>query len=358
MTTRRPGLCDRGTSRVWPASEGNRMKLKPLNEQVAVVFGATSGIGRATALEFARRGAKVVAAARGQEGLASLAEEIRQSGGEVTVGTADAASFEQVKAVADLAATTHGRIDTWIHVAAVTLYARFEDTTPEEFRQIIDVNLLGQIHGALAALPHLRNAGGGALIHVSSVEATISLPFQAAYAASKHGMVGFMDALRMELKQEGIPISVTNIRPSSINTPLFDKARTRLGVKPKGAPPIYQPRTVANAILYAAEHSARDIVVGGAGKMLTLSHRFMPRLTDALLAPYAWRSQLTDEPKSADAPDNLEAPLPGNHRVEGPFTHQSFSRSLYTWFATHPVAKWAMTGVLLLAIASIVVATR
>lgn len=325
------------------------MKLKPVEQQVVVVFGATSGIGRETAVRFARHGAKVVAAARGEDGLASLAKEILDNGGEVTTVAADTASFEQVHAVADLAVTAYGRIDTWVHVAAVTVFARFEDTTPEEYKQVIDVNLLGQIHGALAALPHLRREGRGALIHVSSVEAVVSLPFQAAYAASKHGVKGFLDALRMELKRERVPIAVTDIQPSTINTPLYDKARSKIGTRPKGVPPIYEPRVVAGAILYAAEHPTHTIVAGGAGKALTVAHRIAPRLTETILGPIAWRLEHTEHLKDPDAPDNLNAPLPGYDTASGPYTARSHKRSAYTWLATHPAAKWTLLVLLLAA---------
>lgn len=218
------------------------MQLKPIAQQVVAVVGASSGIGRETALKFAKKGAKVVVSARSQPGLESLVDEIRNFGGEATAITADVSDFEQVKAIADKAIEQYGRLDTWVHCAAVSLYATFEETKPEEFKRIIDVNLMGQVHGAMAALPHLKREGRGALIHISSVEAKRSFPLQSAYAASKHAIDGFLEALRVELMHENLPISVTNVMPASINTPLFSKARTKLGVLPMGAPPIYGRR--------------------------------------------------------------------------------------------------------------------
>src|SRR6476469_4512590 len=147
------------------------MQLKPSNQQVVAIVGASSGIGRETALQFAREGAKVVVSARNQAGLDSLVEEIRQAGGEATAIAADVREFKQVQAIADQAIQQYGRLDTWVHLAAVELYASFDQTTPEEFKQIIDVNLMGQVFGAMVALPHLKREGRGALIHVSSVEA-------------------------------------------------------------------------------------------------------------------------------------------------------------------------------------------
>jgi len=299
------------------------VKLKSISEQVVVVFGASSGIGRETALRFARRGAILVVSARGEEGLNSLVEEIQQCGGRATAIPAEVTDFAQVQAVADAAVREYGRIDTWVHVAAVTIYATFEETTPEEFRRIVEVNLLGQVHGAQAALPALRRAGGGALIAVSSVEAMRPLPYNSAYAASKHGLHGFLQTLRMELRHDDTPIQVTEIMPASINTPLFNKARTKLGVKPMGIPPVYPPSLVADAILYAAEHPVREIVVGGAGKMMLMNQRISPRLTDALMERIGFKGQRTDEPRSATAPDNLFAPLPGYDKVEGDFSGQA-----------------------------------
>jgi NAD(P)-dependent dehydrogenase (short-subunit alcohol dehydrogenase family) len=191
-------------------------QLKPIEEQVVALMGASSGIGRETALRFAERGAKVVVSARGEEGLRSLVEEVRGKGGEATVVVADTSEYEQVKAVANRAVEEYGRLDTWVHLAGVGLFATFEQTTPEEFERVIAVNLMGQVYGAMAALPHLKREGRGALIHISSVEAKRSFPFHSAYAASKHGIDGFLEALRVELKHEGWPISVTQVMPGTI----------------------------------------------------------------------------------------------------------------------------------------------
>ena len=141
--------------------------------------------------------------ARGEEGLDSLVEEIRDEGGEATMAIADTSEFDQVKAVADRAVEQYGRLDTWVHLAAVGLFATFELTTPEEFERVVDVNLMGQVYGAMVALPHLKREGRGALIHISSVEAKRYFPFHSAYGASKHGIDGFLEALRVELKHEG-----------------------------------------------------------------------------------------------------------------------------------------------------------
>lgn len=297
-----------------------------------------------TALKFAERGAKVVVAARSAQGLATLVDEIRATGGQALAVPADTVDFEQVKAVADRAVAEYGRLDTWVHVAGIHLYATFDETSPEEFRQIVEVNLIGQGYGALAALPHLKREGRGALIHVSSIESQLSLPYQGAYAASKHGIPGFLDALRIELRHKGIPISVTNIMPATINTPLYNKARTKIGVKPNIPPPVYQPWIVADQIIYAAEHPVRDMVAGGAGKLLIQTQKISPKLMDTLLLWGGFKSQRSDQPKSVDAPDNLYTAIQGFDTVEGDFSNKAFSRSLYNWLGRHPYLRRAIFG--------------
>lgn len=317
-----------------------KIRLKPLNEQVVIVMGASSGIGRETAKRFAAAGAKVVVSARTDEGLVSLVAEIRGQGGEATALPADVTEFAQMEALAHRTVERYGRLDTWAHLASVALYGMFDQLAPEEFKRVIDTDLTGMAYGAMAALPHLKR-DGGAFVGVTSVLAARSVPMLGAYSAAKHGAAGLLESLRLELRHEGAPVSVTNILPSSINTTFFNKARTKMDVKPMGMPPIYQPNIVADAILYAAEHPVRDIVVGGAGKALVAMQRLSPRLLDWGMLPIAVRAQRTDEPKSADAPDNLFAPVEGYSRVEGDFGKQSMPFSVSDWLDFHPVARRA-----------------
>lgn len=314
------------------------MKLKPIDSQVVAVVGAASGIGRETALELVRRGASVAVFDNDPEGLETLVAEIQRQGGTVTAVSGDVADYEQVRAFAHHVAGQFGRIDTWAHVVGVGIYATFRETKPEEFRRLIEVNLMGQVYGAQVALPYLARQGG-ALIHVSSVEARRSLPYHSAYAASKHAITGFTEALRLELQHEKVPVSVTEILPASINTPFFDKAKTKIGVKPIGVPPLYAPRTVAEAILYAAEHPVRELIVGGAGKMLVYGQRLSPRLVDALLLRVGFSSQKTDERKPASAPNDLYGPVERYNTAEGDFGSKTFTHSASTWLDTHPQFK-------------------
>lgn len=316
-----------------------KIQLKPVDQQVVAVMGASSGIGRETALRLARAGARLVVAARSEDALQTLVERIRAEGGEATAVRADVVDFDQVEAVAERAVREYGRLDTWVHLAGVSIFAKFEEITPEEFRRVVEVDLVGQAYGAMAALPRIKREGRGALIHVSSILARRSVPLQSPYCASKRGVEGLLESLRVELRRDGWPISVTNVMPASINTPLFDKARTRMGVRPMGVPPIYQPGVVAEAIAYAAAHPTRDIVAGGAGKGLLLGQRLSPSLMDAVMTRVGFEGQQTDEPRPEDAPDAVFEPVEGQDRSEGHFGRVALSRSLSTWLDTRPAVK-------------------
>ncbi|MBW4617776.1 MAG: SDR family oxidoreductase [Cyanosarcina radialis HA8281-LM2] len=315
------------------------MQLKPIDRQVVAVVGASSGIGREAALKFAHRGAKVVVSARSQSGLESLVEEIRQAGGEATAIVADVSDFDRVKDIARQTVATYGRLDTWVHAAAISVFATFERTTPEEFKRVVDVTFMGQVYGAMAALPYLRQEGRGALIHVSSMEGRRALPLQSAYASAKHGIEGFLESLRVELQHEKIPISVTSIKPAVINTPFYNKGLTKLGVKPTGIPPYYQPSLVADAIVHAAEHPTRDFIVGDIGRLLDVLQRLSPGLLDVFLSSVGLPLQKTDEPKSEDAPNNLYHPVPDYDRTLGDFSHLTIP-SITDSIARHPLLKW------------------
>lgn len=327
------------------------MQLKPINQQVVAIIGASSGIGRETALKFAQQGAKVVVAARSERGLKSLVEEIRRSGGEAIYTIADVSDFQQVKAIARKTVAEYGRLDTWVHAAATGIIAPFEEITPEEFKRVVDVTLMGQVYGAMAALPYLKQEGRGSLIHISSMEGRRSLPLQSPYAAAKHGLEGFLEALRVELQHEKLPINVTSILPSTINTPYYNKIRTKLGVKPRGIPPYYDPSLVTNAILYVAEHPMRDFIVGDAGKLLDVLQRISPELVDAILLAIAFPGQRTDEAKSADAPDNVFTAVTDYDKIEGDFKNLTVP-SFLDWWDMNPKFKW---GAVVLGVLSVAV---
>ncbi|GAA3928631.1 SDR family oxidoreductase [Actinoplanes auranticolor] len=290
---------------------------KPLSEQVVVIVGASSGIGRASALAFAARGAEVVCAARSTQALDTVVGEIRQAGGSAVAAPADITDPAAVRALAERAEREYGRIDTWVNVAAVGVWGRVEDITAAEFERVMRVNFLGHVHGVHAALPALRRAGGGTIIGVSSAEGVRAVPLQAPYAASKFALRALYDCLRSELAQDGEPIAVTTILPASMDTPFFEHARSKLGVMVKPPPPVYAPEIVADSIVYAARHPRREIPVGGAAAALMLAQRLSPALTDAVLAirRFGVSSQRTDRPDNGV--DNLDEALDGPGQIHG-----------------------------------------
>lgn len=288
----------------------------------------------------------MVVAARSESALATLVTGITVSGGQATAVVCDAADFAQVENLATIAVRTYGRIDTWVNAAAVSVWATFEDTTPEEFRRVTEINYLGQVHGALAALPHLRAAGGGAIIAVSSVESIVSLPLHAAYTASKHAVEGAIDALRRDLLVQRAPISVTSVKPATISTPLFTNSRNKMTVKPKGPRPIYHPDVVARCIVYAAEHPVRDLFAGGSGLLMAINQFRSPRRMDRYLSRLGVRQEKSKDQTPEGSPGNLLTPS-SDDRVEGDYRGRRVS--LYTWWQTHPrlragVALSAMAG--------------
>lgn len=295
------------------------MNLKSINEQVVTIIGASSGIGRDAALRFSKKGAKVVVSARGQEGLSTLVEQIQQQGGEAIAVPCDVADFDQVKTVMDKTVDRFGRIDTMVNAAAVSVFGMFDQVTPEEFKRVVDVTMMGQVYSAMAAVPYLKQQGRGSLVHITSMEARRSLPYQSAYSAAKHGATGFLDAMRLELKHEGYQINVANILPGVINTPFYTHNKTKLGVKPTGIPPYYTPDLVTDAILYAAENPVRDYIVSDVGRLLDVVQRISPGLVDAVLLAIAFEMQKTQDVRSENDPNNLYEPVNEFDRVKGEF---------------------------------------
>jgi NAD(P)-dependent dehydrogenase (short-subunit alcohol dehydrogenase family) len=319
-----------------------------LSDQVVVITGASSGIGRETAVMLGERGASVVLAARNETALREVAKEVERLGGSAAVVVTDVAEWPQVERLAQTAVDRFGRIDTWVNNAAVSIYATVEASTIEEIERVLQVNLRGQIYGMKAALPHLSRQGQGTIINVASALAERGVPLQAAYCAAKHGIKGFTESLRLELARDHPGIVLTLIEPSSINTPLFSHARSKLGVKPQPIPPVYEPRVVAETILFAIEHPRRTIVAGGSGKMLVLAEKLSPTLVDWYLLQNerGFRQQVTDQPD--DGQDNLFAPMTGNGSATGEFGQRSKATSLFTsHLELHPMRKRVLNAALL-----------
>ncbi len=259
------------------------MKHKALRDQVIVVTGASSGIGLATARMAARRGARVVLAARSGAALAAIVSEIEAGGGRAVSVAADVGVRADVEAIAEAAVTAFGGFDTWVNVAGTTIYGPLTEVSDADHARLVQTNLWGTVYGSLVAVAHLGRRGG-ALVNVGSVASDLAFPFQGMYSATKHAVKGFTDALRMELRHAGTPVSVSLIKPTSIDTPLPRRARNYMDREPMLPPPVYPPEEVAHAILHCAVHPQRDVFVGGAGKVFAAGKEFAPGAFD-LLAP-------------------------------------------------------------------------
>jgi NAD(P)-dependent dehydrogenase (short-subunit alcohol dehydrogenase family) len=312
-----------------------RITLKPVQDQIFVITGASSGIGLVTAKRAAAQGARVVLAARNEADLGQAVDEIRSGGGRAAYVVADVSDPRHVEQIADRATAEFGRIDTWVNNAAVAVYGRLMELSEEEMRRQFEVNYWGQVYGCRTAVKRLRDRGG-ALINVGSCLSDRAIPLQGNYCAAKHALRAFTDTLRMELEAEHVPISVTLVKPASVDTPFFDKARTHLGVEPQPVPPVYAPDIVANAILHCAQHPVRDIIAGGSGKLLSAS-ALAPRAADIYMERRLFAQQRTDLPTSG-RPDNLFSPVTydGGERGRN-WRGRTRETSAYTFAGLHPV---------------------
>ncbi len=311
------------------------MKLKKLSDQVIVITGASSGIGLVTARMAAKRGARLVLNARNAEALERVCDEINEPGEQAIAVAGDVGHFDDVHKIANEAIRHFGGFDAWVNNAGVSIYGRMLDQSLEDQRRLFDTNYWGVVHGSIVACEHLRNKGG-ALINVGSVLSDIAIPIQGTYCASKHAVKGYTDALRLELEVEDAPISVTLIKPSTIDTPYVHHAKNLMPVEPQNPPPVYAPEPVAEAILHCCEHPERDVIVGGAGKVLAEAGHYAPRLTDKVLESMMFDMQQSDRPQSNNRRDSLYSPSKGG-RERGGYPGHVAESSVYTKAKLHPV---------------------
>lgn len=317
------------------------LQLKSLSAQVIVITGASSGIGLTTARMAAKRGARLVLAARSEEALRQLTEEINSSGGEATFVVADVGHEEDVRRISEKAAERFGGFDTWVNNAGVSIYGNLVDVSIEDMRRLFETNFWGVVYGSLIAAERLR-ARGGAIINVGSTLSDRAIPIQGIYSASKHAVKGFTDALRMELEAEGAPVSVTLIKPAAIDTPYTEHAKNYMEREPSLPPPVYAPEVVAEAILYCAENPERDVFAGGGGKAISMSGHYAPRVTDKVMEWSMYQMQKSDEPATRARDDNGLYKPSGELRERGETKLPVFERSLYTKASLHPFVTGAI----------------
>lgn len=285
-----------------------RLRLKPLEAQVVVITGASSGIGRTAARLAAGRGARLVLAARDRGALEDAAAECERAGGRAVAVACDVAEVRDVQRLARSAERAFGGVDTWVNNAGTSIYGTLEEVALDDLRRLMDVNFWGVVHGSRAAVPLLERRGGGALVNVGSVLSERAIPLQGMYCATKHAVLAFTDALRMELAHRGAPVSVSLVKPASIDTPFYDTARNYMPRRPRPVPPVYAPEVAARAILACAVRPTRDVYAGGAARVIAEAGWRAPRLTDRAMERVMFRGQQADEPP-VDARGSLHRPL-------------------------------------------------
>jgi len=302
------------------------MTKKPIRDQVVVVTGASAGLGRAIARAAGARGAKVVLASRGGDGLDAAVAELGENAHGVQ---ADVASLDDCHRIVEEAIDRFGRIDTFCANEMVTVYQEARDLRPEELRRVIDVNFLGAVNCYWAALPRLVETRG-TFSHVSSALAYRGIPLQAAYCSSKAGLRTFFESARVEEQKAGTGVAISLVLPGAINTPQFDRDRQKIGFQPQPVPPIYQPEPFAEATLHCAEHPVRELPISWGAQKLLWGQKLSPRAGDWVLRRTGWKGQHTDEPKPVDSPDILFDTLPGDPGAHGRFDAQSRGSTLWT----------------------------
>jgi short-subunit dehydrogenase len=304
-------------------------------DTVAVITGASGGVGRATARLFAERGAKIALLARGRAALDATAREVEERGGKALVVPTDVSRFEQVEAAANATEDHFGPVNLWVNNAMISMYCPFMKMTPDEFRHIVEVTFLGTVHGTQCALKRMLTRDQGVIIQVGSALAFRSIPLQSAYCASKHAIEGFTESLRSELIHDKSNIRISMVNMPALNTTQFVWTKNKMPHKARPTGTIYQPEIAADAILYVAEHNRRQIMVGYTTVEATLGEKVIPGVLDEYLAHAAWEGSMLDEPVDPNQPDNFWEPLAGDHGAHGPFDRQAHGFSPQLWVSKH-----------------------
>lgn len=309
-----------------------------MTERVVAITGASGGVGRATAVEFARQRYRVALLARGERGLAGAAAEVEAVGGQALVVPTDVSDPDQVEAAVERIETELGPIDVWVNVAFTSVFAPFGEISAAEYKRATEVSYLGYVYATMSVLPRMRARQAGTIVHVGSALAYRGIPLQSAYCGAKHAIQGFHESLRCELLHERSPIKVTMVQLPAVNTPQFSWVLSRLPDQAQPVPPIYQPEVAARAVVFAAAHPRRREYWVGASTVGTLAaNALAPGILDRYLARTGFASQQTNQPRNPDQPSNLWRPADGpnghDYGAHGAFDRRAKPRSVQQWLA-------------------------
>ncbi|HWB86710.1 MAG TPA: SDR family oxidoreductase [Bryobacteraceae bacterium] len=321
-----------------------------MEPRTVVVTGASAGVGRATVRAFAREGARVGLLARETEGLHAAAREVEELGGKALAIAVDVAEPDQVDSAAERIERELGPIDVWVNNAMTTIFARFADITPAEFKRATEVTYLGTVYGTMAALRRMLSRNSGHIIQVGSALAYRSIPLQSAYCGAKHAIAGFTDSLRSELIHDGRQIYLTMVQLPAMNTPQFSWCRSKMPRHPKPVPPIYPPEVAAERIVWASHRKRREVFVGRPTVVAIEANKIVPGVADYYLGRTGFDSQQTSDAAEPGRPDNLFEPVPGDFGANGIFHKEAQDTADGAWLARHKgataVASAAVCGVL------------
>jgi NAD(P)-dependent dehydrogenase (short-subunit alcohol dehydrogenase family) len=303
--------------------------------EVVVITGASAGVGRATAREFARHGARIVLLARGEAGLAGARYDVEKYGGQALAIATDVADAEAVEAAAARAERELGPIDIWINNAMTSVFSPASQMTAEEYRRVTEVTYLGVVHGTLSALRRMLPRHRGAIVQVGSALAYRSIPLQSAYCAAKHAIKGFTESLRCELIHDGSAVRLNMVHLPALNTPQFSWVKSRLPREPQPVPPIFQPEVAARAIYWSAHHDRRELLVGFPTVKAVWGEKVIPGWLDRYLARTGYEAQQTQEHARPDRDNNLWEPVNEDRGAHGAFDQRARERSWLLWVTLH-----------------------